>query len=193
MSQTPAANPYLRTRIMTASPEQLRLMLYDGAIKFCRQGRHALNQRDYEGLYESLTRAQKIVMELSTSLNHEIAPDLCDRMTALYNYVYRRLVDASIERDPAAIDEAIELIEYERETWSILLRKLQEEADDASAPADTAETGPAASAANTNPAPGQRQAPPTQPSNSVIASIGLSAPYDGGSDAPGPSGFSAEG
>ncbi|MFA9478608.1 flagellar export chaperone FliS [Phycisphaerales bacterium AB-hyl4] len=119
----PATNPYLRTKIMTASPEQLRLMLYDGAIKFCRQGRDAIGRQDFEGSYTALSRAQKIVLELSSSLKHDADPELCKRLAALYTYIYRRLVDANTTRDLDAIDEAIRLIEYERETWQMVIRK----------------------------------------------------------------------
>src|SRR5690606_15126816 len=100
-------NPYLKTRIMTASAEELRLMLYDGAIRFCTQGRTALEAKDLETSYTSLMRAQKIVLELSTSLNHKIDAELCERLSALYTYIYRLLVDANMNRQMAPIDEAI--------------------------------------------------------------------------------------
>ena len=120
----PAPNPYLRTKIMTASPEELRLMLYDGALKFCRLAITAIEGRRYEESYNSLMRAQKIVLELSTSLNHDVDPELCTRLSALYTYIYRRLVDANVSREVAVIEEAIGLIEYERETWQLLMQKL---------------------------------------------------------------------
>lgn len=124
MQPKPANNPYLRTKIMTAGPEELRLMLYEGAIRFCRQAREALPKQDFEGSYNGLMRAQKIVLELSTSLNHKIQPDLCDRLSALYTYIYRRLVDASTMRDLAAVDEAIRLLEFEKETWQLLMKQI---------------------------------------------------------------------
>lgn len=119
----PTINPYLRTKVLTASPQELRLMLYDGALKFCRQARPALEARHYEESYNNLIRAQNIVLELSNSLNHKAAPELCDRLAGLYNYLYRRLVDANVERDTAILDEVIELIEYERETWQMLMNQ----------------------------------------------------------------------
>jgi flagellar secretion chaperone FliS len=123
MSQKPV-NPYLKTKIMTASPEELRLMLYDGALKFCRQAKVSLEKKSYEESYNNLMRAQKIVLELSTSLNHNADPQLCQRLSALYTYVYRLLVDANMKRETAIVDEAIKLIEYERETWQMLMKKL---------------------------------------------------------------------
>ncbi len=127
MNQQQGPNPYLRTKIMTASPEELRLMLYDGAIKFCSQAKVGIEKKDFENSYNNLMRAQKIVLELSTSLNHEVDPDLCKKMEALYTYIYRKLIDANMTRDIAAVDEAIKLLEFERETWQMLMKKLAAE------------------------------------------------------------------
>ncbi|MDZ4782586.1 MAG: flagellar export chaperone FliS, partial [Planctomycetia bacterium] len=120
---TAAANPYLRTKILTASPQELRLMLYDGAIKFCRQAKDAIDRKNYEQSYHGLMRAQKIVLELSTSLNSDLDADLYSKLSALYTYIYRLLVDANMERTSTKVDEAIGLIEYEKETWQLLMKK----------------------------------------------------------------------
>src|SRR5437762_8720929 len=94
-----AAQSYLRTRVLTATPEQLQMMLYDGAIRFSEQARAALGKRDYETNYQMIARVQKIVAELISALKPDVAPDLCARLAALYNFVYRRLTDASVRRD----------------------------------------------------------------------------------------------
>lgn len=117
-------NSYLKNRVLTASPEELRMMLYDGAIKFCTQARDAIGRKDYEGTYQGLVRAQKIVLELSTSLKHDIAPELCGKLSALYTYIYRLLVEASSQRLIKPVDEALELLQYERETWAMLMQQL---------------------------------------------------------------------
>jgi flagellar protein FliS len=121
----PAPNPYLRTKIMTASPEELRLMLYEGCLKFTRQAKAALelDKPDYEAVYENFARAKKIVLELSTSLNHQAAPELCEKLSAVYTWVYRLLVDANMDRDISKIDEAIRLLDYERDTWLLLMKE----------------------------------------------------------------------
>jgi flagellar protein FliS len=119
-----AAQNYLRTKVLTATPEQLQLMLYDGAIRFAEQGKIAINKKDFEATYNAISRAQKIITELTVSLKPEVAPELCRNLTALYTYVYKKLVDASIQHDLAALDEAINLLRYQRETWALLLDKL---------------------------------------------------------------------
>src|SRR6187397_1116605 len=100
MNAKQQANPYLKTKIMNATAEELRLMLYEGAIKFCRQAIESLGTRDLEAAYTSLMRAQKIVLELSSSLNHQLDPELCSKLSALYTYIYRRLIDANMQHEP---------------------------------------------------------------------------------------------
>jgi flagellar protein FliS len=134
----PGPNPYLKTKIMTASREELRLMLYDGAIKFCHQAKAALADKRLEDSYHNLMRAQKIVLELSTSLNHKVDPELCERLAALYTWIYRLLVDANLERDGSKVDEALQLLSYERETWVLLMKKLAGDAGDGSPAPDYA-------------------------------------------------------
>jgi flagellar protein FliS len=119
-----APNSYLRDAVLTATPEQLQLMLYDGAIRFALQGRDALEARDYETSYERLARAQGIVLEMEQGLRHEVNPELCERMAALYGFIYRKLVAASVDKNTAAIDEALKILRMERETWVLLIEKV---------------------------------------------------------------------
>lgn len=124
---SPAANPYLRTHVLTASSEQLRMLLYEGALKFCHQGKAGIENQDFEKTYENLSRAQSILLELTTSLNHDEDPELCDRLSSLYIYMYRRLIDASMTQDVPAVEEVIKLLNYERETWQMVLDRAAEE------------------------------------------------------------------
>lgn len=117
-------NPYFRTRVLTASPEELRLMLIEGCVRFLREGRAALEEKNFEKVYEHFTNARNILVELTTSLKRDIDPDLCNKLEAIYTYVLRLTVDGSFEKDIKKIDEAIELMEYDRETWVLLMEKL---------------------------------------------------------------------
>jgi flagellar protein FliS len=126
MTATPT-NEYLRTMVMTASPEQLQLMLYDGALRFARQGRQGLAEQDFEAACEALLRAQKIILEMNASLRYDVDRNLCGRLASIYNYIYRRLVAANVDHDLAAADEAIELIDYQRQTWELLMEKVAEQ------------------------------------------------------------------
>src|SRR5271170_2376372 len=92
-----AAQNYLRTRVMTATPEQLQMMLFDGAIRFGEQARIALEQKNWEVSYNMISRMQKILTELNSSLKHDIFPELCGKLAGLYNYAFRKLVEASVK------------------------------------------------------------------------------------------------
>src|SRR5271163_495679 len=91
-----AAQTYLKTRVMTATPEQLQMMLFDGALRFGEQAKQALAKKDFEQVYLNLSRAQKIVMELMTSLKPDVFPELCSKLKGIYLYVYKRLVEANL-------------------------------------------------------------------------------------------------
>ena len=119
-----AAQNYLKTKVFTATPEQLQLMLYDGALRFGEQGRVALEQKNYEQSYNMISRVQKIITEMQSCLKPSVAPELCGKLSALYSYVYRKLVEASIEHNMASLEEAMNLLRYQRETWSLLLEQL---------------------------------------------------------------------
>lgn len=121
------AGNYLQTKVLTASPEELRLMLLDGAIKFCRQGREALGAKNYEGCHAGYSRCRAILVELISSMRTEVDPDLCERVSSLYLFMINQLIESSHGRDPAKADKVIELLEYDRETWVMLMQKLAEE------------------------------------------------------------------
>ena len=119
-----AAQNYLRTKVLTATPEQLQLMLYDGAIRFCEQARVGLANKNYEQSYNGLSRATRIINELTSSLKHELAPQLCGKLAALYNFVYLKLIEANVHHEMKSLDEALNILRYQRETWVLLLDKL---------------------------------------------------------------------
>jgi flagellar protein FliS len=120
-----ASGEYLRNTVMTATPEQLQLMLYDGAIRFARQGREAIERKDYETSCEKLIRAQEIVSAMQNGLRPDVNPELCAQLTSLYNFIYRRLIEGNTKQDLAAIDEAVKILEHQRETWVILMDKIR--------------------------------------------------------------------
>ena len=118
------AQNYLRTRVFTATPEQLQMMLYDGAIRFAEQARPALEKKDWETSYNMISRAQRIITELTCTLKRDLLPELCDRLGALYNYIYRKLVEANVEHKVEALDEALKILRYQRETWAMMMDQL---------------------------------------------------------------------
>lgn len=132
METTGAYDQYQRTQILTAPPGKLVLMLYDGVLRFCREGRAAIEADDKEGANRSLVRAQDIIAELQASLNFE-AGEIARNLYSLYEFVYRRLVEANVRKDASPIDDAEKIIAGLRETWEQVLELAadgdEEEAD----------------------------------------------------------------
>lgn len=115
-----AANAYKNSKILTASPAELTLMLYDGAVKFCNVALISLEKNDYEKVSENLIKAQKIIMEFRSTLDfkYPVAKDF----DVVYEYIYRRLVDANMKKDAEIIKEALKHIKEMRETWKEVMR-----------------------------------------------------------------------
>lgn len=152
-AQVSGPQAYLRTKVMTASPAELRLMLFDGAIRFAEQARRGYAEQNHEAAYDGTTKAQAILMELMSALRPDQAPDLCKNLSALYTFMYSSLVQASSTRDTALVDEVIKLLRFERETWSMCIDELAHENRNAAGmrttpavnPTRIEPTGPAAS------------------------------------------------
>jgi flagellar secretion chaperone FliS len=123
----PQVNAYLRTRVMSAKPEELRLLLIEGAIKFSQQGRMGVESKQYEQAFTGLSQAREIVVELMTSVRSEPNPELAEKVRQIYAFIYTQLVEGGFEKDLKKLDTAIGLLEYERETWLMLMQKLAEE------------------------------------------------------------------
>jgi len=126
MAQT-ASEAYLKTQVLTAPPEKLQLMLYEGAMRFANQAKEKLAQKDYEASCDLLVRAQKIVVELICGLRPEVNPGLCAKLAAVYTFIYRRLVEANVTHQAKAIDDAVQILAIQRDTWLEVLDKLAEE------------------------------------------------------------------
>jgi flagellar protein FliS len=151
VQNTQVSQAYLKTKVMTASPAELRLMLIDGAIRFTEQARRGYEERNFESAFEGTTKAQNILMEMMNSLRPDQAPELCARLSALYTFMYKSLVEASSTRDTRLIDEVITLLRFERETWQMCLEALARENRSASAMTSIpAERPPAGEAARPN-------------------------------------------
>ena len=99
-----AAEAYKRQQILTATPEALTLMLYNGALRFMTEGREALEKKDFEEANTALQKAQNIITEFRVTLNMEY--DIAHQLMPLYNYVYDRLVEANLKSDVNKIGRA---------------------------------------------------------------------------------------
>jgi flagellar secretion chaperone FliS len=116
-------NPYARPQayreasVMTASPEQLVVMLYDGAGRFLRQAEGSMVEGSWLQASERLTRAEAIIDELLATLDMD-AGEIAERLQAIYIFCKTRLIEARIERDPVRVEQVARLLAELRGAWA---------------------------------------------------------------------------
>ena len=122
-------NPYAQyqnSRILTASPAELTLMLYEGAIKFGNIAVMAMEQKDIEKAHINLKKVQRIVAEFRATLDmkYPVAQDF-DR---IYVYLEQRMTEANLTKDPEIMEEVVRHLRSMRDTWKEVMRlnKIQE-------------------------------------------------------------------
>ncbi len=110
-------NQYQNTQVQTASPEKILIMLYDGAIRFCRQAMQAMDGNNKAVQNEKIVRTMAIIQEFVTSLNHEIGGQIATDLDALYGFMLRELTRANVEDNRKALETVEALLSGLRETW----------------------------------------------------------------------------
>ncbi len=113
----PSPRQYLETQVKTASQEELLILLFDGAIRFAEQAKLRMDAKDIEGSHNMLVRSQQIVLEVMTALDRGIGEEVYSNLMGLYNFIYRRLVNANVTKDKTQVDEAIAVLTHLRDTW----------------------------------------------------------------------------
>jgi flagellar protein FliS len=116
-------NDYIEKAIETATPAKLVEMLYTGAINFLAQAKNAIEINDMALANDKLVRVQDIIMELNISLDMEKGGEISTNLRSLYNYMYKRLLDANMKKDLKIIDEVSEYIKDLRDTWIEAMKK----------------------------------------------------------------------
>jgi len=121
------ARAYQTQAVFTASPGQLVLMLYDGALRFLGHARDALqapedSPRRIEIINNNLIKAQNILAELKGNLNHEIGGDHAANLDRLYEYYIRRLLEANMKKKVEPVIEVESLVRQLRDGWAEMLR-----------------------------------------------------------------------
>jgi flagellar protein FliS len=118
-----AREAYIEAQVLTATPQKLRLMLIEGAIRFARQTIQHWQASDNERALESIIRCRNIVSELLSSIRVEES-DLTKRVAGLYLFVFQNLTEAQLRRDAKLVEEAIGVLEVERGTWRDVCEKM---------------------------------------------------------------------
>lgn len=117
---TNAAAAYKDSRILTASPAELTLMLYEGAIKFCNIALMALEKEDIGKVNLNILKAEKIILEFRSTLDFKYP--VAKEFDIVYDYIYRRLIDANIKKDKEILEEALGYIREMRDTWKEVMK-----------------------------------------------------------------------
>ncbi|ERG68137.1 MULTISPECIES: flagellar export chaperone FliS [Exiguobacterium] len=112
------SNPYAayqNSAVTTANSQELTLMLYDGALKFMRLAKLAIEQGNSDLKNTNIQKTQAIFQELRLTLNKKIA--VSANLDSLYEYMWRRLVDANVKNDTTILDEVLDFTTELRDTW----------------------------------------------------------------------------
>lgn len=115
------SNPYQQYQqnsILAAKPEELTLMLYNGAIKFLKQAKIHIQNSEVENTHNCIVKTQNILAELMCSLDMEF--ELANNMYMLYDFMYENLIQADFQKFDGGekkIDEVINLLEDFANTW----------------------------------------------------------------------------
>lgn len=113
-----ANNPYAQynnNKVLTATPQELTLMLYEGAIKFCNQAKVAIDNKNIQESHRLIIRVQDIIQELRITLNKKYP--IAEQMERVYEYIERRLMEANMQKEADILEEVNEYLRELRDTW----------------------------------------------------------------------------
>jgi len=121
-------NPYQKYQqqsVMTASQEELLIMLYNGCIRFIKLGVRAIEEKDVPGAHTNIVKAQDIILEFMSTL--DLRYDVAKSLMPLYDYLYRRLVEANVGKDARILKEVLGLVTELRDTWVEAAKQLKQQ------------------------------------------------------------------
>ncbi len=116
-----AARAYGNNRVNTASPAELTLMLYEGAVKFCNIAIVALEKKDYETTNTNIQKCRNIVVELTSTLNHKYP--VAEDFKRMYDYIFALLVEANMKKDLEILNRALDELRSMRDIWKEIMSK----------------------------------------------------------------------
>lgn len=111
---------YNNNKVMTASPAELTLMLYDGAIRFCNIAQSAIEVKDVQKAHNNIIKVQRIIDYLRQTLDmkYKVAEDF----ERIYVYLSERLVEANLKKDKEILEEVNEHLHAVRDNWKEVMR-----------------------------------------------------------------------
>ena len=111
---------YKNNKVLTASPAELTLMLYEGAIKFCNIAMMAIDSNDIQKAYTNIVKAEKIIdyLRVTLDMRYPVAQDF----EKIYTYLSKRLIEANVKKDKAILEEVHMHLNSVRDTWKEVMR-----------------------------------------------------------------------
>ncbi|MFW5736973.1 MAG: flagellar export chaperone FliS, partial [Halanaerobium sp.] len=109
--QGKSADQYKQMQIKTASPGKLLLMLYQGALKFMKLAKKNIKEGKIEESHKNIIKAQDIILELQNTLDKENGGEIAVQLESLYDFIYRELIQANLNKNTKYLDNVIPLIE----------------------------------------------------------------------------------
>ncbi len=137
-----AGHAYLETQINTATPQRLRLMLIDGALRKAKEAAEASAGTNPGAAQEPLSRCRSIVAELIAGIRAGSSP-LADQVLDIYLFLFQELTEAQLRQDMARVGGVIRVLEEERITWQEVCLTLTERPEDTGAYASAEIVAPA--------------------------------------------------
>jgi flagellar protein FliS len=106
---------YKENSVYTASPEELTLMLYNGLVKFIMKAQYAITKNDMQAAHDNIIKSQNIVQEFMVTLDKSY--EVSTNLIMLYDYMFRRLVDANVQKSTEILEEVLGFARELRDTW----------------------------------------------------------------------------
>ena len=121
MAMPTGYSAYQNNKVMTASPAELTLMLYEGAIKFCNIAIMGIEQNDVPKAHTNITKVEAIIEEFRSTLDfkYPVAKDFDE----VYKYLYDRLVEANLKKDKEILEEVLKHLRTMRDTWKAVMKQ----------------------------------------------------------------------
>ena len=116
-----AYNQYANSKLMTATPAQLTLMLYDGAIKFCNLAIMAVEKGEIEKAHINIRKVEKIIEEFRCTLDFKYS--VAQEFENVYKYLLERLVEANMKKDKEILEEVLKHLRTMRDTWEEVMKR----------------------------------------------------------------------
>ena len=112
-----AFSQYQQNQVLSASPEQILLMLYDGAIRFTRQAIYGMEEDNLALFHHGIKKSLAIITEFSNSLDHAIGGEIAEGLDALYHFMIKELTLANLHKDIEKLRVVDSLLTDLRATW----------------------------------------------------------------------------